>query len=150
MNRLPINCTGIQASKSIMGVDLFSLKNNQDIAFNWSAWRFLKKTALDFGWKPLGTVINPEASMIVWEEDNLSEIEWHRIKKGMERVGETWEGNYDTNDTQTVTDQDAANLLQALTRAINDQDFLESIDEGAFAVIKEFMDFLKNGSFLIG
>lgn len=111
----------------------FSIKNKQDIAFNWSDWRFLRNTAKAFGWEPLGTVINPEASMIVWEEDNLSEIEWQRIKKGMERVGEIWKGNYDSNDTQTVTDQDAANLLQALTRAINDQDFLESIDEDALA-----------------
>lgn len=132
-----------------MGVDLFNLKNKQDIGFNWSDWRFLRNTAKAFGWEPLGTVINPEASMIVWEEDNLSEIEWQRIKKGMERVGEIWKGNYDTNDTQTVTDQDAANFLQALTRAINGQDFLESIDENALAVIKEFMEFLKDGGFII-
>ena len=79
-----------------MGVDLFSLKNKLDIGFNWSGWRFLRNTAKAFGWEPLGTVINPEGSMIVWEEDNLSEIEWQRIKKGMERVGESWDGNYDT------------------------------------------------------
>jgi hypothetical protein len=63
-----------------------------DIGFNWSDWRFLRNTAKAFGWEPLGTVINPEASMIVWEEDNLSEIGRPRIKKGMERVGEFWKG----------------------------------------------------------
>ena len=72
------------------------------------------------------------------------------IKKGMERVGEIWKGNYDTNDTQMVTAQDAANLLKALTRAINDQDFLESIDEDALAVIRKFIEFLKDGGFIIG
>jgi hypothetical protein len=133
-----------------MGVDLFSLKNSQDTCFNWAAWRFLRNTAKDFGWEPMGTVINPEASMIVWEEDNLSEIEWLSIKKGMERVSESWEGNYDTNETQTVTDQDAANLLQALTRAVNNQAFIGSIDEEDVTLIKEFMDFLRNGGFLIG
>jgi hypothetical protein len=132
-----------------MGVDLISLKHNEDAWFSWSTWRFLRNTAKDFGWVPLGTVINPEESMIIWKEDNLSEIEWQRIKKGMERVSESWEGNYDSNDTQTVTDQDAANLLQALTRAVNNQTFLNSIEEDDLAVIREFMEFLKNGDFLI-
>jgi hypothetical protein len=75
-----------------VGVDLFNLKNSQDICFNWSTWRFLRNTAQDFGWEPLGTVINPEASMLVWEEDNLSEIEWRRIKKGWSELANPGRG----------------------------------------------------------
>jgi hypothetical protein len=44
---------------------------------------------------------------------------------------------------------DAGNLLQALTRAINNRDFLSSIDEDSLDVIKEFMEFLKKGAFRI-
>jgi hypothetical protein len=132
-----------------MGVDLFSLKNNQDSCFNWAAWRFLRNTAREFGWEPMGTVMNLEDPLAPWEGEDLTDLEKQRIKNGVKKMSKGWEGTYCSNEDQIVTDPDAANLLQALTRAINNRGFLSSIDEESLDVIKEFMEFLKNGAFRI-
>jgi hypothetical protein len=126
-----------------LGVDLFSLKNNDDIWFNWSAWRFLRKTARDFGWEPMGTII--ELSDIPENKKVPINLNDYRIEK----IAEKWDGAYASNDDQIVTAPDAANLLQALTRAVNDKNFWNSIAEESLEVVLEFMDFLKNGAFRI-
>lgn len=132
-----------------MGVDLFSLKNNRDACFNWTAWKFLRDTAREFGWEPMGTVINLEDPLSPREGEGLTDLEKQRIKKVVEEQDKDWDGNYASNEDQIVTDPDAANLLQALTRAINKRDFLTSINEDSLAVIKDFMEFLKYGAFRI-
>ena len=130
-----------------MGVDLFSLKNNRDVGFNWAAWRFLRHTAREFGWEPLGTVISLEDPLSSWEGEDLTDLEKQRIKRGGEELDKNWDGTYASNEDQIVTDLDSVNLLRALTRAINNREFLASIDEDSLAVIKDFMEFLKNGLF---
>jgi hypothetical protein len=130
-----------------MGVDLSSLKNDRDAWFNWSAWRFLLDTAKRFGWEPMGTVF--EDQIPLRKKGNLSDIEKQRIRKRVEAQDENLDGSYYSNDDQIVPDPDAANLLQALTRSINNRNFLASIEEDSFEVIKDFMGFLKNGAFRI-
>jgi hypothetical protein len=132
-----------------MGVDLFSLKNNRDVCFNWTAWRFLLDTARKFGWEPLGTVINLEDPLSSLKGEDLNDLEKQRIKKGVEKRGKGWDGIYTSNEEQIVITPDAANLLQALTRAINNPDFLASINKDSLDVINDFMEFLKNGAFRI-
>lgn len=132
-----------------MGVDLFSLKNNRDICFNWTAWKFLRDTAKEFGWKPMGTVVNPEDPLSSLEGEDFTDLEKQRIKKRAEEQSNSWDGIYYSNEDQIVTDQDAANFLQALTRAVNNRKFLASINEDSLDVIKVFMEFLKNGAFQI-
>jgi hypothetical protein len=132
-----------------MGVDLFSLRNNQEAWFNWTAWKFLLNTAQEFGWEPMGTVINLEDPLASWEGEDLTDLEKQRIIKRAESLSKSWEGFYTFNEDQIVTEPDAANLLQALTRAINNGEFLSSIGEDSLDVIKEFMGFLKNGAFRI-
>jgi hypothetical protein len=132
-----------------MGVDLFSLKNNREAWFNWTAWKFLLDMARKFGWEPMGTVINLEDPLASREGEGPTDLEKRRIKKEVGEQDKDWDGTYFSNDDQIVTDPDAANLLQSLTRAINNRDFLSSINEDSLDVIKDFMEFLKNGAFQI-
>jgi hypothetical protein len=127
----------------LLGVDLFSLKDNQDIWFNWSAWKFLRETARDFGWQPMGTVVNLQN--ITENKTNLISLKEYKLEK----MVEDWNGGYASNDDQIVTAPDAADLLQALTRAVNNRAFWNSIAEESQEVIMEFMEFLKNGAFRI-
>ena len=132
-----------------MGVDLFSLKNNQEAWFNWSAWRVLLNTAQEFGWEPMGTVINLDDPLASWEGEVLTDLGKQRTIKRAESLSKSWEGFYTFNEDQIVTEPDAAHLLHALTRAINNREFLSSLGEDSLDVIKEFMGFLKNGAFRI-
>ncbi|MBI4766661.1 MAG: hypothetical protein HY787_19040 [Deltaproteobacteria bacterium] len=132
-----------------MGVDLLSLKNNREAWFNWTAWKFLLNTAREFGWEPMGTVINLKEPPSPRKGEGINYLEKQRIKKRAEEWDKDWDGSYISNDDQIVTDSDAANLLQSLTRSINNREFLASINEDSLAVIKDLMGFLKNGAFRI-
>jgi hypothetical protein len=111
--------------------------------------RILLDTAREFGWEPLGTVINLEDPLSPWEGKDLTDLEKQRLKKRGTKLNNGWDGAYTLNEDQVVSDPDAANLLQSLTRAINNRDFLSSINEDSLDVIKVFMEFLKNGAFRI-
>ena len=132
-----------------MGVDLFSLKNNRDAWFNWTAWKFLRDTAKEFGWKPIGTVVSLEDPISSLEKEDFTDLEKQRMKKKFKKQSNNWDGIYSSNEDQIVTAPDAANLLQALTRAVNNRKFLVSINGDSLDVIKDFMELLKNGAFRI-
>ena len=74
-----------------MGMDLLS--EHGDWSFNNSAWRYCLETAIEFGWSPDGAVapINFQGE---------------------------WNGDYFTNDYQTVTDHNSRALGEALLRAV--------------------------------
>lgn len=97
----------------------------------------------------MGTVINLGDPITSLRGEDLTDLEKQRIKKGVEKEDKDWDGTYASNDDQIVTDLDAANLLQSLTRAVNNRKFLASINEDSLDVIKVFMEFLKNGAFQI-
>ena len=92
-----------------MGVDLTSLKNRRKWAsFNWSAWRFLLNTASEYGWTPKGTVLE------------VTDKKKSRKKSSGAKLAQTTRneeyspGGYASNDGQTVTTEDAVNMLRAL------------------------------------
>lgn len=75
-----------------MGVDLLS--DHGDERFSAWAWDHCCERAIEFGWKPEGTVAAKEFP------------------------GE-WSGGYGGNDFQMVTDSDARSLGEALQRAVS-------------------------------
>ena len=95
-----------------MGMDLHG--NGWYKAAGWTTWRTLFEAAVDYGWKPAGTVMF------------LPSIE-ELVRRG--EVGlppETldglvpdpiWEGGYFTNDLQLVTMTDAQQFADGLTKA---------------------------------
>jgi hypothetical protein len=74
-----------------MGMDLVG--KGGDFRFNIFGWRAVLALAQMNGWKPAGTVLEGEAG---------------------------WAGGYDTNDGQTVTSEDAAQLADAVEQALPD------------------------------
>ncbi len=127
-----------------VGVDLTSLKNRGKWAsFNWTAWRFLLNTALEYGWTPKGTVLE------------LTEKKKSRKKSSGAKLAQTTQneeytrGGYASNDGQTVTTEDAVNLLRALKRALDTSTFVEKTSKDDLKMIRDFGKFLINGAFRI-
>ena len=82
-----------------MGVDLIG---HGDFSVNWTGWRALLDLAIEFDWKPAGTIPN-------LTREELSNSDW-------ERQG------YTTNDFQLVTDEDANAISAALRKALASPD----------------------------
>lgn len=76
-----------------MGVDL-TRGHNDEISFNWQAWRYLLETADAYGWRPEGTLPPP---YYIYDRE--------------------WNGSYFSNDWQEVRATDAAAMAAALERA---------------------------------
>ncbi len=128
-----------------MGVDLTSLKNRGEWAsFNWTAWRFLLNTALENGWIPKGTVLEVNDK----KRSRKKKPSGAKLAK-TPRSEKYTPGDYASNDGQLVTTEDAANMLRALTRAMNTSKFVEMHSEDDLNMIKEFTKFLINGAFRI-
>ena len=86
-----------------MGVDLMCLGGG--VSFNWTAWQTLYDLGLAFGWRPAGTLpaaISDEGRFSYPADDNQ----------------ETPRGGYFSNDSQWVTETDAAAWCAALERAL--------------------------------
>jgi hypothetical protein len=79
-----------------MGFDLRS-ESGAETRYSGSAWAMLLNLGQAYGWQPAGTSAPPEIEAAEWEPDV-----------------------YDTNDGQTVTRQDAANLAEALESLLAD------------------------------
>ncbi len=128
-----------------MGVDLTSLKNRRKWAsFNWTAWRFLLDTASEYGWIPKGTVLEVTDK----KRSRKKKPSGAKLAKTT-RSEEYTPGGYASNDGQLVTTDDAANMLRALTRALNTSTFVERHSKDDLNMIKEFTKFLINGAFRI-
>ena len=73
----------------------YDIGNNQDYFHaNIASWCFLLNTAIDHGWKPLGTIHD--------EYDD-------------------WNGSYTSNDGQIILAEDGQNFANALELALKDE-----------------------------
>ena len=116
-----------------MGMDL--VRQGGHWRSNRAGWSLLRGLALEHGWIPEGTA--PPS----W----LS-------------PAEQWDGNYSTNDGQTVSASDAQHLADALERALRDPEviaFLRCRSEGGQdsdnceVFVRDFVSFGRAGDFLI-
>ncbi len=87
-----------------MGYELYnetSFNHEKQILLQLRIWPLILHLAENYGWKPAGTV-------------------WGYLDKPENVV---WDGNYWSNDFQMVTEDDAANLGEALESAIKDMHY---------------------------
>jgi hypothetical protein len=116
-----------------MGMDLLS--EHGDERFNARGWRWCLERAKEFGWSPEGTV---------------APIDFQ---------GE-WNGDYFTNDYQTVTDRDARALGEALLRAvaalsarepdkIHMDEFAAAEFDGELSCLRRLANYALKGGFVI-
>lgn len=89
-----------------MGYDLTNEQGNY-YRFNISGWSPVLSLGRKYGWEPAGTVIYSTRS-----RRKIGERPKAKIDK-------TWSGTYFSNDGQTVTRQDALNLANALSNALD-------------------------------
>lgn len=123
-----------------MGYDLQSLKAPKEenyFRFNIWGWGKVLNLALDHGWKPEGTVLTKEWFMGI---ANMTEEQ-------AQKEADEWEGHYQSNDFQEVTDSDAKKLQTALKKAVKED---STLDPEWKEYIKKFIKFLDHGSFAIG
>ena len=134
-----------------MGVDLYSLNADQEVSFNWTAWRFLLETARYNGWIPAGTILDFEYQYRSFSEGRkLDEDTRERIKREVRKSCAEWSGDYVSNDCQLVNEDDARSILKALVLCINDQLIIQRLNQEQVEIIKKFAEFLKYGPFRIG
>jgi hypothetical protein len=95
-----------------MGMDLSGAGGY--FRFSITSWGHVLQLAHDHGWEPAGT----EPPMItVYEPDGTVDEEGTRLHREAE---EDWDGGYFWNSYQSVIDEDAANIADALERALDD------------------------------
>jgi hypothetical protein len=85
-----------------------------EISFNNSSWGHLLKMAGVYGWEPAGTLA-----------PHLTNRDGQRVDDGCNPVDDaeyeaSWNGAYFYNEGQSVTDEDARNLANAIERALPD------------------------------
>jgi hypothetical protein len=133
-------------------------------------WRMVLTLAINHGWKPAGT--EPPDIAFISKDGTVDEAKTEAYRQAYEDWNAT---NYYTSDFQRVTDEDAANIADALERALTlvpDErtvamkaaltpsgipfDVLEHLTpldwcSGADgkAHIREFIDFCRTGAFCI-
>lgn len=89
-----------------MGMDL--LGRGVYFRYNHWYWSQVLLLAYRYGWKPAGTKID--------HFGKVDEEKWEQFR----HLYEDWDGDYVSNECQWVTDEDAANIAQALERALED------------------------------
>lgn len=120
-----------------MGMDLSG--KGGSFRFNNATWREVLKLAYYYGWKPAGT----EAGQ--WIDPETGEL----IEQ-MSPDPETWESmDYFSNSFQWVTDEDAANIADALERALEAEPRDEEFGSGFTDYLREFITFCRAGTFCI-
>jgi hypothetical protein len=101
---------------------------------NWS-WYQVLELAYEYGWKPAGT-----------EPGQWCDPETGELDEQLSPDPDEWDGTYFSNDHQWVTDEDAANIADALERALEDKP--DSSDE-AKQWVRDFIAFCRAGAFFI-
>jgi len=115
-----------------MGVNLGG-KHGGHFDMNWSNWRYCLKTAYRYGWRPLGTVAADPAL--------LREV-YGPVREGCQEPDYSeWDGDYFSNESQIVTDDDARAIAEALRNAI------AAGEENQLLI--DFADFAQKGEFRI-
>jgi hypothetical protein len=88
------------------------------LGLDWRAWSFMLRAARSQGWRPAGTLFNREKMVaIIMEVEGISEDE---ARAQAAEYEQDWDGNYQTNDYQLVTPDDAVNLAASLEAALPD------------------------------
>lgn len=82
--------------------------------FSNVAWGKVLELARQYGWEPAGTMAPPST---VHNADGTVDME---LTQGYRKAYANWDGNYHINARQWVTDEDAANIADALERALDD------------------------------
>ncbi len=122
-----------------MGMDLRGAGG--EFHFNIGSWRNVLALAEQYGWKPRGTQ-SPRIRRLrtdISDDQYLAYVDWFRdaIARGsrgepplkgdplppdvwIEEVMPHWDGGYFSNEYQWVTEKDAAELADALERALAD------------------------------
>ena len=91
-----------------MGYDL--INNCGTIHFSNVGWAKVLTIAEHFGWKPMGTVYREDKALLFFDVEHSN--------KDIQQFIKSWDGDYGTNDSQTVIEKDALNLSRALMRAV--------------------------------
>jgi len=89
-----------------MGMDLHGASGYE--RFTNTSWSKILELAYEYGWKPQGTEPGE------WYDEN------GELDKQLSPNPDEWDGTYFSNDYQLVTDEDAANIADALQRALDD------------------------------
>ena len=90
----------------------YNFKNaSENFRLNYFAWPCALTLAKNFGWKPMGTVLQKEAVRIPDELD-ISDDEY------VKRTVKNWKGDYNCSEFQLVIKEDALNLGRALKKAV--------------------------------
>lgn len=89
-----------------MGMDLHGASGYE--RFSYTSWCEILGLAYEYGWKPQGT----EAGQ--WYDEN------GKLIKQLSPDPDEWDGDYFSNNFQLVTEEDAANIADALERALDD------------------------------
>ncbi len=140
----------MHAEKTV-GVKLANLRTGGGPEFSWRTWTFLLITAGDYGWAPLGTVLDFEFQLEFFARRNrLNDITRKKYETDIRRFCRMWPGGYDSNHFQLVTEEDSKGMLKSLIRAANNRYFQEAAGKGEMESIRGFMTFLKGGAFRIG
>ena len=84
-----------------MGMDLRGAGGTE--RFSVTSWCKVLQLAQEYGWQPAGTQA-PTFALV----------------EGTTETVEDWDGTYLSNSFQRVTDEDAANIAEALQRALSD------------------------------
>lgn len=104
-------------------MDLYRVKDK--VYFRWSnhGWLAVLDLAERYGWQPIGT-----------KPSELMKESWG------EEMCLNWNGRYDTNEYQIISDDDAGNMAAALERALPDiPDENALIDKGELRVLPKFL-----------
>ena len=94
-----------------MGMDLYG--KGGDFWFSIHAWHYALELAHEHGWEPAGTeapdvmVYNPDGTV---DEEMTAQYRY---------AAEEWSGDYFSNSRQWVTEEDAANIADALEQALD-------------------------------
>jgi hypothetical protein len=141
-----------------MGMDLYGDKD-RCFRLRCGLWRSVRGLAVQYGWQPAGT--------IVYELEPIPGDVSGRQLQASNRPIEDWCGTYDSNDYQTVTADDAANLANAIERALAELpseksesyqtperaddviDFVAAL-AGWNDYLTKFVEFCRGGKFVIG
>jgi hypothetical protein len=107
-----------------MGMSLSGTKRT--LCMNLAAWSFTLCLAFDNGWRPRGTLPPIHGP---YDGGQNPDAEWNAI-------------NYSSNDGQLVDDQDAANLADALERALFALGNVEWADQ-----LRDVITFCREGGF---
>jgi hypothetical protein len=115
-----------------MAMDLYG--DGGILRWSFKGWRVVLSVAIRYGWRPMGTE-PPD-----WDRDGVGD---EQIAAENAETAAAWDGNYLSNNFQTVNALDARNLADALQSALSD--FPDNRQ-----VLVRFIAYCRAGAFRIG